>query len=90
MFVLLGLIANRHKSVAKTIIARTIITVDHDILFKSALVKGGPITCPADPAAVVIPRTNDLLSGEVYLPTTASIGPNPVPAIPHPIIKFKN
>ena len=51
-------------------------TADHDMLSKSALVKGGPMTYPAEPAAVVMPRTNDLLSGEVDLATTASIGPN--------------
>ena len=54
------------------------------------LVIGGPMTWPAEPAAVVIPKASDLFSGEVDLPTTANIGPNPVPAIPKPIIKFIN
>ena len=54
------------------------------------LVKGGPIICPAEPAAVVIPRANDLCSGEVVRPTTAKIGPKPVPAIPNPITIFNN
>ena len=35
---------------------------------------GGPTTCPADPAAVVIPSAKDLFSGDVALPTTAKIG----------------
>ena len=50
---------------------------------------GGPITWPADPAAVVIPSAKDLFPGDVALPTTAKIGPNPLPAIPKPINKFK-
>ena len=50
---------------------------------------GGPTTCPADPAAVVIPSAKDLFSGDVDLPTTAKIGPNPLPAIPKPINKFR-
>ena len=37
---------------------------------------GGPTTCPADPAAVVIPSAKDLFPGDVALPTTAKIGPN--------------
>jgi len=50
---------------------------------------GGPTTCPADPAAVVIPSAKDLFSGDVALPTTAKIGPKPLPAIPKPINRFK-
>ena len=50
---------------------------------------GGPTTCPADPAAVVMPSAKDLFSGDVALPTTAKIGPKPLPAIPKPINRFK-
>ena len=86
LFVLLsGLMAKRQINVAKTTIANTTITDDQVIVLSKALVKGGPITCPADPAAVVNPRTRDRFSGVADLPTTAKIGPKPVPAIPHPI-----
>ena len=51
---------------------------------------GGPITWPAEPAAVVIPKAIDLFSGDADLPTTPRIGPNPLPAIPNPIKTFKN
>jgi len=77
--------AKRQINVAKTTIANTTITDDQVIVLSKALVKGGPITCPADPAAVVNPRTRDRFSGVADLPTTAKIGPKPVPAIPHPI-----
>ena len=70
--------------------AKIINIEDQDIVSKRTLVKGGPITCPAEPAAVVIPRAKDLFSGDVARPTTAKIGPKPVPAIPNPIIIFKN
>ena len=42
---------------------------------RSPAANGGPTTCPADPAAVVIPKAKDLFSGAVALPTTASMGP---------------
>ena len=45
---------------------------------------------PGEPAAVVIPNARDLFSAEAVLPTTAKIGPNPLPAIPKPINIFKN
>ena len=37
----------------------------------------------------MIPNARDLFSAEAVLPTTAKIGPNPLPAIPKPINKFK-
>ena len=72
------------------IIAKIIKTDDHGILSKRIAAKGGPTTCPAEPAAVVMPKERDLFSGEDVLPTTAKIGPNPLPAIPKPIKTFKN
>ena len=83
-----GLMAIRQINVAKTIIANITMTDDQVIVLRRALVKGGPNTCPAEPAAVVIPRTRERFSGVADLPTTAKIGPKPVPAIPHPIIMF--
>ena len=50
---------------------------------------GGPTTWPAEPAAVVIPSAKDLFSGDEALPTTAKIGPNPLPAIPNQLIDLK-
>ena len=83
-------IRGRKITVNKIINANIINTEDQDIASKRMLVKGGPIICPAEPAAVVIPRANDLCSGEVVRPTTAKIGPKPVPAIPNPITIFNN
>ena len=39
---------------------------------------------------VVIPKAKDRFSGDADLPTTAKIGPKPLPAIPNPINTFKN
>ena len=72
------------------IIAKTTKTDDQGILANNIAANGGPITCPADPAAVVIPRAKDLFSGAADLPTTARIGPKPLPAIPKPIKIFKS
>ena len=87
-----GLTLNNGKNNIEAIIIREkIIKVDDQEKFISnALAIGGPITCPADPAAVAIPSTNDLLSGDEALPTTDKIKPNPVPAIPAPIKIFNN
>jgi len=76
--------------VNKIINANIINTEDQDIVSKRMLVKSGPIICPAEPAAVVIPRAKDLFSGEVVRPTTAKIGPKPVPAILNPMTIFKS
>ena len=38
-------------------------TDDHGIIDNNNAAKGGPTTCPADPAAVVIPKDKDLVSG---------------------------
>ena len=86
-----GLTLNNGKNNIEAIIIREkIIKVDDQEKFISnALAIGGPITCPADPAAVVIPSAKDLFSGDVALPTTAKIGPKPLPAIPKPINRFK-
>ena len=70
--------------------AKTIKTDDHGITSKSIAANGGPTTWPAEPAAVVIPNASDLFSAEAVLPTTAKIGPKPLPAIPKPIKIFKN
>ena len=59
-------------------------------MLRSPAANGGPTTCPADPAAVVMPKANDLFSGAVVLPTTANIGPKPLPAIPKPIKTLRN
>ena len=72
------------------IIAKTTKTDDQGIISRSPAANGGPTTCPAEPAAVVIPKAKDLFSGEAVLPTTASIGPKPLPAIPKPINIFRN
>ena len=78
------------KPVSKLIIAKTTNTEDHGIMLKRIAAKGGPTTWPAEPAAVVIPSARDLFSGDAVRPTTASIGPNPLPAIPKPIKTFRN
>ena len=72
------------------IIAKTIKTDDQGIISKRIAANGGPTTCPADPAAVVIPKARDLFSHDAVLPTTAKIGPNPLPAIPKPIKILRN
>ena len=76
--------------VSMLMIAKTTKTDDHGIILKSNAANGGPTTWPAEPAAVVIPRARDLFSAEAVLPTTAKIGPKPLPAIPKPIKIFKN
>ncbi len=70
--------------------ANTTKTDDQGIISRSPAANGGPTTCPADPAAVVMPKAKDLFSAAAVLPTTASIGPKPLPAIPKPIKTFKN
>ena len=72
------------------IAAKTMKTDDQGIIFKRVAANGGPTTCPAEPAAVVIPKARDLFSAEAVLPTTAKIGPKPLPAIPNPIKIIKN
>ena len=60
------------------------------MILSKIFVKAGPTICPAEPAAVVNPRTRDLLSEVTERPTTAKMGPKPVPAIPQPITIFKS
>ena len=71
-------------------IAKTTKTDDHGMISKRIAANGGPTTWPAEPAAVVIPNASDLFSADAVLPTTAKIGPKPLPAIPNPIKMFKN
>ena len=75
--------------VRRLIIAKISNTEDQGINDNNKAANGGPTTCPADPAAVVIHNANDLFSGEADRPTTANIGPKPLPAIPNPISMFK-
>ena len=72
------------------ITANTTKTEDQGIISKRIAANGGPTTWPAEPAAVVIPNASDLFYAEAVLPTTAKIGPKPLPAIPKPIKIFKN
>ena len=60
-------------------------TSDHGIVNSKALAIVGPTICPTEPAAVATPNASERFSAEVVLPITASITPNPVPAIPNPI-----
>ena len=76
--------------VNKLIIANISKTLDQGIIDNKTAAKGGPITWPAEPAAVVIPNARDLFSFEDALPTTAKIGPKPLPAIPNPITTFNH
>ena len=75
---------------SKLIIANISKTDDHGIIDSKIAANGGPTTCPADPAAVVIPNAKERFSFDEALPTTAKIGPNPLPAIPKPIRTFNN
>ena len=76
--------------VKRLIMANISNTDDQGIIDNNIAANGGPTTCPADPAAVVIPSARDLFSFDAALPTTANTGPKPLPAIPKPITTFKN
>ena len=56
----------------------------HCILSSRNTATVGPTICPAEPEAVAMARLMALCSGALARPTTASMTPKPVPAIPNP------
>ncbi len=62
----------------------------HAITPSSDCASIGPSICPAEPAAVAIPRLSDRRSGDAERPTTARSTPKPVPAMPKPISTFSS
>ena len=85
---LLACVSERMKGTsriaARITTAKTRKTPDHVMKRNRISAVGGPITCPADPAAVAIPSAIDRFSSEAARPTTASTTPKPVPAMPNP------
>ena len=51
---------------------------------------GGPMICPAEPAAVAMPSAIERFRSEAARPTIARITPKPVPAMPQPIRTFQS